>query len=558
MGITDSAPDTLGGVMRWCAAQWPDAIIAFPGESVTFRQLDGRADQLARLVIAAGAEPGDKVGVLLDPGVDFIAALVGIARTGATIVPINERFKARELGYVTAHADLTVVLTTDRVAKFLDFPHLLEKALELHDAPQLRTVVVFGGPTQPAGFIPATALEARAGAVALERVRELEERVTGDDLALIMYTSGTSAMPKGCMISHDAFTREGREIATTRYFLEPSDAFWCPLPLFHNGGLATLMACLSSGASYIHAGRFDPDVSLRQLEDYHCTHAIPAFETIWLRVLDHPRFAEADLSALRITLNAGPPERLRQLQARLPQAVQLANYGLTESTGHFSITLPSDPLEVRVNTGGHPLPGMEARIVDPASGEDLPAGQVGEILFRGPLRFRGYYKDPELTAEVIDGDGWFHSGDLGRLDSEGRIAYTGRLKDMLKVGGENVAAAEVEAFLLTHPAVNIAAVVGAPDARYSEVPAAFVELVAGAQAGEKEIIEFCLGRIATFKVPRHVRFVTEWPMSGTKIQKFVLRERIERELSERGITEAPILRVGAPVSVAGDLVRPPA
>ena len=189
---------------------------------------------------------------------------------------------------------------------------------------------------------------------------------------------------------------------------------------------------------------------------------------------------------------------------------------------------------------------MEARIVDPASGEDLPAGQVGEILFRGPLRFRGYYKDPELTAEVIDGDGWFHSGDLGRLDSEGRIAYTGRLKDMLKVGGENVAAAEVEAFLLTHPAVNIAAVVGAPDARYGEVPAAFVELVAGAQAGEKEIIEFCLGRIATFKVPRHVRFVTEWPMSGTKIQKFVLRERIERELSERGITEAPILRVGAP------------
>jgi fatty-acyl-CoA synthase len=527
-------PDTLGAVMRTAAEEWSDSTVSFPDESTTFRDLDQRADHFARLTLAAGAQAGDNVGVLLEPCIDFIAALVGIARIGATIVPINERFKARELQHVLTHADLTVVLTTDRIAEFLDFPNLLKGALELGDAPLLRSIVVFGADRQA----PA-ALEEAAAVISPDRI---EAAVTSEDMALIMYTSGTSAMPKGCMITHDAFTQQGRAMGHSRYFLEPEDCFWCPLPLFHNGGLATLMACLSTGASYVHAGRFDPEIALDQLERHRCTHAIPTFETIWLRVLDLPRFPQADLSALRVTLNAGTAERLRQLQERLPHAVQLANYGLTEATGHLSVTLPTDPIELRVNTGGHPLPGMEVRVVDPAGGDDMPAGQVGEILFRGPMRFRAYWKDPELTEKVIDGDGWCHSGDLGTLDAEGRVTYTGRLKDMLKVGGENVAAAEVEAFLLTHPAVNIVAVVGAPDARYVEVPAAYIELVNGTECSEAEIIDFCLGRIATFKVPRYVRFVSEWPMSGTKIQKFVLRDQIERELRSQGIAEAPVLR----------------
>lgn len=527
-------PNTLGAVMRTAAEQWPESTVSFPDESTTFRELDRRADHFARLALAAGAQPGDNVGVLLEPCIDFIAALVGIARAGATIVPINERFKARELAHVLTHAELTVVLTTDRIAEFLDFPELLGQARALEDAPRLRTIVVFG-----ADHRAPAALEDAAAAIPRERI---DAPVTAEDLALIMYTSGTSAMPKGCMITHDAFTQQGRAMGSSRYFLKPGDCFWCPLPLFHNGGLATLMACLSTGASYVHAGRFDPEVALDQLEQHRCTHAIPTFETIWLRVLDLPRFPEADLSSLRVTLNAGTAERLRQLQERLPHAVQLANYGLTEATGHLSVTLPTDPIELRVNTGGHPLPGMEVRVVDPAGGEDMPAGQVGEILFRGPMRFLGYWKDPELTENVIDQEGWCHSGDLGTLDSEGRVTYTGRLKDMLKVGGENVAAAEVEAFLLTHPAVNIVAVVGAPDARYVEVPAAYIELVNGTECTEAEIVDFCLGRIATFKVPRYVRFVSEWPMSGTKIQKFVLRSQIERELQSQGITEAPVLR----------------
>jgi fatty-acyl-CoA synthase len=362
------------------------------------------------------------------------------------------------------------------------------------------------------------------------------------DLAYILYTSGTSAEPKGCMTSHDAVTRQAFGVALTRYLLQPGDAFWCPLPLVHTGGLTTLMACLAAGADYIHAGRFDPEVAIDQLERNRCTHAIPAFETIWLRVIDHPRFASADLSALRVVLNAGTPERLRQLQERVPQAAQLSTFGATEGGGHISMSLPADPLELRVTTGGHPLPGMEARAIDPGTGEDRPAGQVGEVLYRGAMRFVGYYKNPELDAQTIDADGWFHTGDLGTVDADGRLTFRGRLKDMLKVGGENVAAPEVEAYLLTHPAVNIAAVVGVADARYTEVPAAFVELVPGAACSEKEIIGFCLGRISTFKVPRYVRFVDEWPMSGIKIRKFVLREQLERELAGAGITEAPIPR----------------
>src|SRR5690606_2184422 len=182
--------------------------------------------------------------------------------------------------------------------------------------------------------------------------------------------------------------------------------------------------------------------------------------------------------------------------------------------------------EVRVTTGGHPMPGMEVRVVDPETGEDLPPGAEGELLFRGPNAFDGYFRDPELTREVFDEEGWFHSGDVVRRDEDGRITFVSRLKDMLKVGGENVSAAEVEGLLITHPAVKLAQVVAAPDEYYVEVPAAFIELKPGQEATEEELIHFCLGKIATYRVPRYVRFVTEWPMSGTKIKKVDLRARI--------------------------------
>jgi len=299
-----------------------------------------------------------------------------------------------------------------------------------------------------------------------------------------------------------------------------------------------MLSCFYVTATFIHAGHFDPDVALRQLEEHRCTVAYPAFETLWLQVLNHPRFPEVDLSSLRLIQNIATPERLIYLQSRLPTAIEVSSYGATECSSNLTLPLPGDPYEVRMHTLGHPLPGLEVKVIDPETGADRPTGEVGELCFRGYSRFEGYYKDPELTAAVIDAGGWFHSADLAYLDDEGRLVYAGRLKDMLKVGGENVSALEVEDYISSHVAVDIVQVVGAPDARYGEVPAAFVQLKPGVQIDEQELIEFCRGRIASFKVPRYVRFVAEWPMSGTKIQKFVLRETIAQDLADRGITVA--------------------
>jgi fatty-acyl-CoA synthase len=275
---------------------------------------------------------------------------------------------------------------------------------------------------------------------------------------------------------------------------------------------------------------------------------MPVFDTIWLAVLDHPRFAEADLTALRTLLLLGGPEALAAAQARIPHVAQVSGTGSTEAGGNLALGSALDPPAKRTTTCGRLMSGMEASIVAPVTGAPCPPGEVGELLIRGRGRFLGYYKEPEATAAVIDDEGWYHSGDLASIDADGYVTYIGREKDTLKVGGENVAPREVEDFLARHPAVAIAAVIGAPDARYTEVPAAYVELAPGATATEEELIAFCIDEIATFKVPRYVRFVTEWPMSGTKIEKRTLRERLAEELRAAGITEAPPVRPPGPRS----------
>jgi fatty-acyl-CoA synthase len=219
------------------------------------------------------------------------------------------------------------------------------------------------------------------------------------------------------------------------------------------------------------------------------------------------------------------------MQERLPSATQISSFGSTESCGFMCMGLATDSLELRTTTSGTVMTGMEVRAVDPTTGEDVPPGVPGEALYRGVTRFKEYFRDPEATRAAIDADGWFHSGDLITLDAEGRLSFVGRLKDMLKVGGENVAPSEIESHLSTHPAVKLVQVVGVADARLDEVPAAFIELVESKELTAEEVIEFCTGKIASFKVPRHVRFVTEWPMSATKIQKFRLQERLAAELA---------------------------
>jgi fatty-acyl-CoA synthase len=306
-----------------------------------------------------------------------------------------------------------------------------------------------------------------------------------------------------------------------------------------------MLAAQARGACFNHVGLFDAGVAIDQISTQRCTVLFPGFETIWMAVLEHPRFATSDLSCARLLINVGVPQRMRVMQERLPGVPQVSNTGSTEACGFLAIGVPSDPLDARSSTAGRELAGMEVRIVDPETGEDVPDGDAGEMLFRGEWRLREYFGDPRGTADSIDAHGWFHSGDLLRRDEQGRLVYLSRIKDMLKVGGENVASAEIEDHLLTHPAVHMVHVVAAPDARYGEVPVAFVQLRAGVEVTEQELIDFCIDRIATFKVPRYVRRVQEWPMSGTKVKKVVLRERIAEELARSGIEEAPRLQSSA-------------
>jgi fatty-acyl-CoA synthase len=416
--------------------------------------------------------------------------------------------------------------------------------LSLEEAPLLRTVIV-NGPSNRPWLLGSDDLEAAAGEVDDESVDARRLGVSIRDTAVLMYTSGTTANPKGARLSHEALVREGIIVGRTRFGLTADDVMWTPLPLYHIGGIAFAFACFSFGVTYCHTGRFDPGVGARQLREEGCTVAIPAFEMLWMATIDHPEFDLDAMPGLRIVFNVGVPERLRQLQERVPNAVQVSGFGSTEACSFFTLGEVDDSLEDRLHTTGRPLPGLQVRIVDWETGEECAPGTVGEITYKGWSVFDGYYNDPERNAEVFDADGFFHSGDLGSLDDNGRLAYAGRLKDMMKVGGENVAAAEVEGFLLRHDAVAVAQVVSAPDARYTEVPAAFIQLAADADATEQEIIDFCLGSISTFKVPRYVRFVDEWPMSGTKVKKYVLRDQLASELEAAGITEAPRLSTRA-------------
>ncbi len=543
---------TIGDLVDRAADRTDRDAVVFPEERVSYPELAARSTRFARSLYGLGVRGGDKVGILMHNCMDFVVALVGASKLGAVVVPVNGRFKAHELGHVISHADIRVLLTAAGPAGAPDYPALLNEVfpglatqnpadLQLPEAPMLRNVVLLASERATPGLLSRDQLDAAGRAIEDRQVHTLQERVRVRDIAMLMYTSGTTAKPKGCLLTHEALVRHAGNVARSRFFLTEQDRYWDPLPLFHIGGIVPMLSCFYTTALFVHAGHFDPDVALRQLEEERCTVAYPAFETLWLQVLNHPHFDEADLSALRLIQNIATPERLIYLQSRLPSAIEVSSYGATECSSNLTLPLPDEPYEVRMHTLGHPLPGIEVKVVDPETGAERPSGQVGELCFRGYSRFEGYYKDPELTASVIDQDGWFHSADLAHLDAHGRVVYAGRLKDMLKVGGENVSALEVEDFMASHASVDIVQVVAAPDSRYGEVPAAYVQLKPEAEIGEAELIDFCRGRIATYKVPRYVRFVNEWPMSGTKIQKFVLRERIAQELAGRGITEAPRL-----------------
>jgi acyl-CoA synthetase (AMP-forming)/AMP-acid ligase II len=525
-----SEATTLGDLLLKTAAAAPDAdAVVFPAERLTYRELVERARTLANGLIGLGVRPGDRVGVLMANSPDGIATIFAIALAGAIVVPINTRYRAVELPFVVSDAGVRVVVTSDRIDDYVDLLALLQDALpgladapdprdlRLEAAPELRSVVVLGAKRRPGTVHESELLELAASAPE----GELEHRRAGVRIrndALLLYTSGTTSQPRGCRLTHEALVRNWSTVADILR-LGAGDRLWAPCPLFHLGAIGPLIACTSVGAAFISDTYYEPARALELIQRERATHLYPAYPPITQGLIDQPRFAEADLSSARVMLNVGPPDLLRQMQAAMPHVVQVTLYGSTEGGGAITYSQLDDDLDTRVETCGLPLPGCEVRI-----------GEDGEILVRSFGLFEEYWNDPEKTAASFTEDGWYRTGDRGELDANGRLRFLGRLKDMLKVGGENVACAEIESVLSTHPAVKLVQAVGVPDPRLEEVPAVFVELRAGHQATEEELIDHCRERIARFKVPRYVRFVTEWPMSATKIQKGPLRERLVAEL----------------------------
>ena len=375
--------------------------------------------------------------------------------------------------------------------------------------------------------------DAAAAAADVLDVHRTRMRVRVRDVGLMLYTSGTTANPKGCLITHEAMVRNSIALGRHRYRLRHEDRMWSPLPMFHIAAVLPMLAIFDVGGTYLTMGYFDAGVALRMLEEHRVTALYPSFVTIMQGLIYHPDFPDTDLSRVKL-MNSNfavqPPGVAEPIMKAMPQALQVGSFGMTEAAGTVCTGAWDEPESRRITRLGRPLPGLEVRIVNPETGDDVKHGLRGEVLVRGYSLFEGYYKDPEKTAQALDPDGWFHTGDIGSLDDDGTIMFHGRLKDMLKVGGENVAAAEIEGLLGRHPAVKLAQIVGIPDAKYVEVPAAFVELKPGEKASERELIDFCRREISSFKVPRVVRFVTEWPMSSSKIQKFRLRDALVAEL----------------------------
>ncbi len=544
---------SLGDLLLLAADTHPDrTAIILPDQRSTYAELRDAAIGKALSLQALGIGAGDHIGLLLPTGMDFIETLFAAALIGAVTVPVNARYMPPELAYVVENADLKILLTTDKIAEAVNFVERLNLAfpeleqasaekLNITRAPLLRNIVLFGD-TPAAGMLteqqfaqlgsPALGNQSAPGRLQLRRLHLRRLQVRLGSTALILYTSGTTANPKGCMISHEAIVRNSVALAD-RYELTGEDSFWSPLPMFHIAAILPMTAIFAKGGTYVTTGYFRAGEALQMMEREKVTATYPCFWAIMSDLVDHPDFEKTDLSRIKL-MNANfavqPPEIGKKMKKALPNAIFVGTFGMTETAGTVSTSRLDDSETQRFTRLGTPLSGMEVRAVNPETGEDAAQGEKGEAWIRGYSTFTKYYKAPEKTAEALDADGWFHSGDLISIDADGALMFHGRLRDMLKVGGENVAAAEIEACLQQHVAVKLAQVVGIPDPRLIEVPAAFIELEAGSDASEAELIGFCKGKIAGFKLPRHIRFVTQWPTSSTKIQKFRLQEQLRTEL----------------------------
>lgn len=530
----EARPGTIGHSILEAARRFPGrTAFVFGDRKADYAEFAEQTIACARSLLGQGVGPGDHVGILMPNSWAYAILTGAINLIGACAVVLNARYRGEELSYVVRHADISVLFTTGGARPTLDlrallcsqFPELARwrdgMPLSVASAPALRRVLHFEAPDEIAWPTEAH-FHAAGQAISDKALARRVAAVSPDDTAMIIFSSGTTAQPKACMISHRVLGEVAGDIGE-RLELREEDVFWDPLPLYHLSSHLPLNACRRVGAAFVSQNRFEPGPALAEMERVRATIFYPAFPAVAAAVIDHPDFRTRDLSRLRLMVIIGAPELLRKFSAAIPQATQVSCYGLTESGGISTMSSPRDTLDQRIERTGRPLRHHQIRIADPETLVDRRTGERGEILIAGAI-FSGYYKDAEQTSKVMLPGGWLRTGDLGWIDENGQVAFAGRHKDMLKIGGENVSAAEVENFLARHPKVKMAIVIPAPDPRLTEVVAAYLELKAGETMTDADVIEYCVGQIASFKVPRYVRFVNSWPMGATKVQKFKLVE----------------------------------
>jgi fatty-acyl-CoA synthase len=526
---------TIGLLPERAARQWgAREALAFQGRRWTFAELDARADAVARGLIALGIAPGDKVALWMVNRPEWIDAMFAIMKIGAVLVPVNTRFRTEDTAYVLAQSDAAAVLLADRSGPvdYLGMMREVAPALGAEPDPRLpclRHVVALSDEAH-AGVTGWREMLERGRSVTPDVLRERASRVDPEDIAFIFYTSGTTGFPKGAVHTH-------RMIRNTwdhgdRMAITINDVILMYLPLFHAFGfLEGPLMSLIRGARQVLTETFDPNESLDLIASEKAT-IIHGFDTHYKELLDAQERRPRDVSSVRTGIcGTGMSSSIPiARRARRTFGNLMTGFGMSEVGIGVTFSFLDSTEEQCVEANGYPGSGYELRIIDPETGADQPVSVPGEILVRGYIVTPGYYNRPEETARAIDRDGWFHTGDMGLMRPDGHMRFLGRYKDMLKIGGENVDPMEVEAFLTTHPAINAASVVGLPDARLSEVAVAFVQLAAGCTLSEQEVIAHCRGRVASFKIPRHVLFVDEFPMTSSgKVQKVKLRERARHE-----------------------------
>jgi fatty-acyl-CoA synthase len=542
--------DTLGGILEAQVARHPaKEFIVYPdrGLRFTYAEFDRRVNALAKGLLAVGLRKGDHLGIWATNVPDWLTLLFATAKIGVVAVTVNTAYRIHELEYLVKQSDIKALCLIDgfRDIDYVAIINELVPELKSCERGRLKSgrfprleKVIFIGPEKHRGMYNTQELLLLGAHTSDEDLRQTSASLACHEVINMQYTSGTTGFPKGVMLTHHNILNNGFHIGERQKFAE-EDRLCLAVPLFHCFGLVLgVMAVITHGATLVILESFDPLVALASLQKERCT-AIYGVPTMFIAELNHPMFGMFDLSSLRTGIMAGSPcpmEIMKRVISDMKCRDITIAYGLTEGSPVMTQTSTDDPIEMRVSTVGQRLPGIEVRIVNPETNAEVPPGAQGEVVCRGYNVMKGYYNMPEATAQAIDGDGWLHSGDLGTMDANGYFKITGRIKDMIIRGGENISPREIEEFLLRMEGIGDIQVAGIASQKFGEEVGAFVIRKDGAAVTEEDVRDFCRGKIATFKVPKYVFFVDTYPMTASgKIQKYKLREMGVTWLRERGV-----------------------